>query len=77
MLPIPSSAENLETFKKLLIIGMACLVTALFVVWKTFHKNLLGVYYIRAFLFIAIFIYLYILLIMKTQIVIVSYHITD
>ena len=56
---------------------MACLVTALFVVWKTFHKNLLGVYYIRAFLFIAIFTYLYILLIMKTQTVIVSYHITD
>ena len=34
------SAENLETFEKLLIVGMACLVTVLFVVWKTFHKNL-------------------------------------
>ena len=34
------SAENLETFKKLLIIGMVCLVTVLFVVWKTVHKNL-------------------------------------
>ena len=33
---------------------MACLVTVLFVVWKTFHKNLLGVYYISAFLFITI-----------------------
>ena len=40
--------------------GMACLVTGLFVVWKTFHKNLLGVYYISAFLFIVIFTYIYI-----------------
>ena len=54
------SAENLETFEKLLIVGMACLVTVLFVVWKTFHKNLLGVYYISAFLFIVIFTYIYI-----------------
>ena len=37
------SAENLETFKKLLIIGLACLVTVLFVIWETFHKHLLGV----------------------------------
>ena len=60
--PLPhhvKSVENLETFKKI-IIGMACLVTVLFVVWKTFHKNLLGVYYIIAFLFIVIFTYIFI-----------------
>ena len=39
---------------------MACLVTVLFVVWKTFHKNLLGVYYISALLFIVIFTYIFI-----------------
>ena len=49
------SAEKLK--KKLLIIGMACLVTVLFVAWKTFHKNLLGAYHISAFLFIVIYIY--------------------
>ena len=40
--------------------GTACLVTVLFVVWKTFHRNLLGVYYISAFLFIVKFTYIYI-----------------
>ena len=44
-----------KPLRKLLIIGMACLVIVLFVVWKTFHKNLSGVYYISAFLFILIF----------------------
>ena len=39
---------------------MACLVTVLFLVWKTLHKNLLGVYYISAFLFIVIFTYIFI-----------------
>ena len=39
---------------------MACLVTVLFVVWKIFHKNLLGVYYISALLFIVIFTYIFI-----------------
>ena len=48
-----------KPLKKLLIIGMACLVTALFVVWKTFHKNLLDVYYSSAFLFNVIFSYIY------------------
>ena len=47
-------------FGKLLIIGMACLVNMLFVSWKTFHKNLLGVYYISALLFIVIFTYIFI-----------------
>ena len=53
--------RKFENFKKkLLIIGMACLVTVLFVAWKTFHKNLLSAYHISAFLFIVIFIYIYI-----------------
>ena len=49
------SAEIWKPLKKLLIIGMACLVTVLFVVWKIFHKNFLDVYYSSAFLFIVIF----------------------
>ena len=40
------------------MIGMACLVTVLFVIWKTFHRNLLGVCYISAFLFIAVFTFM-------------------
>ena len=35
---------------------MAFLVTV-FVVWKTFHKNLLDVYYSSVFLFVIIYIY--------------------
>ena len=34
-------AETSEAFKKILIVGMACLATVLFVVWKIFHKCLL------------------------------------
>ena len=48
------TAENLEIFKK-------TIVAVLFLVWKTFHENLLGVYYSSAFLFIAIFTYIYII----------------
>ena len=39
---------------------MTCLVTVLFVVWETFLKNLLDVYYNNAFLFFTMFIYIYI-----------------
>ena len=51
------SAESWKLLRKLLIIRVACLVTVLFLVWKTFHKSLLDVYCISAFLFIIIFIY--------------------
>ena len=40
----PDSYLNVQKvwkpLKKLLIVGMVYLVTALFVVWKAFHKNL-------------------------------------
>ena len=49
------SAQNLETFKKIINNLMPCLVTVLLVVWNTFHKNLLDIYYRSAFLFIVIF----------------------
>ena len=58
------SAENLEAVKKIINnwIGVCSSCCLLFVVWKTFLKNLLVVYYISAFLFIVIFtnIYIYI-----------------
>ena len=52
--------KNWKPLKKLLIIGIACLVTALFVVWKIFYKNLLDVYYSSGFLFNVTFSYIYI-----------------
>ena len=53
------NGSEVSDLKKLLIIGIACHVTVLFVVWKTFHKNLLDVYYDSAFLLIVIYIYIY------------------
>ena len=49
-----------KPLKKLLIVGMACLVTVLYVAWKTFHKNLLDVHYSSTFLFIVLFTSIYI-----------------
>ena len=47
------SAENLEAFKNLLIVGIACLVTVLLVLC------LLDIYYSSRFLFIVIFAWVY------------------
>ena len=45
--------------KNLLIAGMACLVTVLFVVWETFHKKFLDAYYSSAFCLLLYYIYLF------------------
>ena len=54
------SAENLKTFKKIINnwngVSCNCLVCGL----EKLHKNLLGVYYISAFLIIVIFTYIFI-----------------